>query len=224
MMSSVSSNGRIDVRSADELRRMSARALERAPSDRVFDNRLNPPRSDYDLNPGWRSELANVQPRPAAVLVPIVDRAEGLTVLLTQRPETMPTHAGQIAFPGGKMDRGDDSPVATALREAEEEIGLDRTRVDLLGFLDCYQTGTGFRVVPVVALVAPPFTLRVDPREVADVFEVPLAFLMDRSNHHTHSREYRGVTRHFYAMPYGERYIWGATAGMLRNLYERLGG
>lgn len=192
------------------------------PSARVFDNKLMPPRSDYDLNPELQAEMHGTQPRPAAVLVPIIARPEGLTVLLTQRPETMPTHAGQIAFPGGKMDEGDATPVETALREAEEEVGLHRRHVDVVGFLDSYQTGTSFRIVPVVSIVAPTFTLNIDPREVVDAFEVPFEFLMDSANHRRDHRQYNGVIRHFYAMPYGERYIWGATAGMLRNLYERL--
>jgi 8-oxo-dGTP pyrophosphatase MutT (NUDIX family) len=208
--------------SSSELRALCAARLEHAPSPRVFDNRLNPPRSDYDLNPGWRSEMGVVTPRPAAVLVPIVARPDGLTVILTQRPETMAAHPGQVSFPGGKMDAADPSPVETALREAEEEIGLHRRHVEVLGFLDCYQTGTGFRVVPVVSLVMPPFTLDVHAREVDDAFEVPFSFLMDSANHQKHSRQVKGETRWFYAMPYESRYIWGATAGMIRNLHERL--
>ena len=215
---------KVTFRSEAELRSAAARVLDSAPSARVFDNRLLAPRSDYDLNPELLAELDGAQPRPAAVLVPIIARPEGLTVLLTQRPETMPTHAGQIAFPGGKMDKSDATPVDTALREAEEEVGLHRRHVDVLGFLDSYQTGTSFRIVPVVSIVDPSVTLTVDPREVVDAFEVPFAFLMDGANHRRDQRQYNGVTRHFYAMPYGERYIWGATAGMLRNLYERLTG
>ena len=215
---------KVNLRTAGELRAAAARVLNAAPSGHVFDNRALPPRSDYDLNPELRGELVGSPARPAAVLVPIIARASGLTVLLTQRPETMPTHAGQIAFPGGKMDAGDATPVDTALREAWEEVGLDRRFVDVLGFLDSYQTGTSFRIVPVVSLVDPACTLTVDAREVVDAFEVPLAFLMDPANHRRDQRQYDGVTRHFYAMPYGERYIWGATAGMLRNLYERLVG
>ena len=196
----------------------------RRPRARVFDNRQLAPRSDYDLNPELMAELDGAQPRPAAVLVPIIARPEGLTVLLTQRPETMPTHAGQIAFPGGKMDKSDATPVDTALREAEEEVGLHRRHIDVLGFLDSYQTGTSFRIVPVVSIVDPSFTLTIDRREVVDAFEVPFAFLMDGANHRRDQRQYNGVVRHFYAMPYEDRYIWGATAGMLRNLYERLIG
>ena len=181
-------------------------------------------RSDFDLNPELEPirEIAQ-EPRPAAVLVPIVRRDE-LTVLLTQRTEDLPSHAGQIAFPGGKVETFDNGPLAAALRESHEEIGLAHSFVEPLGYLDGYLTGTGFHVVPVVALVAPEFSLRLDPSEVADAFEVPLSFLMDEANHQTHSREWRGITRSYYAMPYGKRYIWGATAGMLRNLYDRIGG
>ena len=159
---------------------------------------------------------------PAAVLVPIVARPESLSVILIQRPQTMAAHAGEVSFPGGKVDAADPSPVETALREAEEEIGLARAHVEVLGFLDCYQVGSGFRIVPVVGLVTPPFTLDVDAREVVDAFEVPLAFLMDSANHQKRSREARGETQWFYAMPYEGRFIWGATANIIRNLFERL--
>ena len=161
--------------------------------------------------------------RPAAVLVPIVAREEGATVLLTKRAEKLRQHSGQIAFPGGKIDESDLSPVEAALREAREEIGLHAHHVEPLGYLDTYATGTGFRIFPVVAIVSPPFELSLNEHEVDDVFEVPVRFLMDPINHQRHTREgSNGVTRHFDAMPYGERYIWGATAGMLKNLYERL--
>jgi 8-oxo-dGTP pyrophosphatase MutT (NUDIX family) len=161
--------------------------------------------------------------RPAAVLVPIVARAEGATVLLTKRAEKLRQHSGQIAFPGGKIDETDLSPVEAALREAREEIGLHADHIEPLGYLDTYATGTGFRIFPVVAIVSPPFELSLNEHEVDDVFEVPVRFLMDPLNHQRHTREgSNGVTRHFDAMPYGERYIWGATAGMLKNLYERL--
>ena len=160
---------------------------------------------------------------PAAVLFPIVLRDNGQTVLLTQRTAHLKDHAGQISFPGGRVEEEDQSPVHTALRETEEEIGLAREHVEVLGFLPEYRTGTGFRVTPVVALVTPPFELALDPFEVAEAFEVPLAFLLDPANHKRHSLHYRGALRHFFAMPYGDYFIWGATAGMIRSLTERLG-
>ncbi len=160
---------------------------------------------------------------PAAVLFPIVLREAGHTVLLTQRTAHLRDHAGQISFPGGRVELDDLSPVHTALRETEEEIGLPRERIEVLGFLPEYRTGTGFRVTPVVGLVQPPFVLHPDPFEVAEVFEVPLAFLLDPDNHQDHSMHYRGALRHFFAMPYGDYFIWGATAGMIRSLTERLG-
>ena len=159
---------------------------------------------------------------PAAVLFPIVLRDDGQTVLLTQRTAHLRDHAGQIAFPGGRVEAEDSSPLHTALRETEEEIGLPRTQIDILGYLPEYRTGTGFRVTPVVALVRPPFELVLDPFEVAEAFEVPLAFLLDPANHQRHSLHYRGALRHFIAMPYGDYFIWGATAGMIRALTERL--
>jgi 8-oxo-dGTP pyrophosphatase MutT (NUDIX family) len=160
-------------------------------------------------------------PRPAAVLVPIVLRRP-LTVMLTQRSHDMPSHPGQISFPGGKVEECDVSPTECALREAREEIGLDPKLVEPLGFLDSYRTGTGFQISPVVAFVQPDFPVVLDEREVLEVFEVPLQFLMDEANHQKHSRAWRGRQRTFYAMPYGERYIWGATAGMLKNMQQRL--
>lgn len=161
--------------------------------------------------------------RPAAVLVPLVRRAPGVTVLLTQRTDDMPSHAGQIAFPGGRRQPDEDA-IATALRETEEEVGLERRFVDVVGTLDRYRTGTGYEITPVVGIVAPGFTTQADPREVADVFEVPLAHFLDEKNHRIDSRLRDGQQRRFYAMPYGERYIWGATAGMLKNLHFVLTG
>ena len=160
---------------------------------------------------------------PAAVLFPIVLRDEGYTVLLTQRTAHLRDHAGQVSFPGGRVEEHDLSPMDTALRETEEEIGLARERVEIVGFLPEYRTGTGFRVTPVVALVRPPFDLQPDPFEVAEIFEVPLSFLLDPANHQQHSLHYRGALRNYFAMPYGEYFIWGATAGMIRSLSERLG-
>ena len=160
--------------------------------------------------------------RPAAVLVPIVTHPEAATVILTTRPSGMRDHSGQIAFPGGKIDPGDRTPCDAALREAEEEIGLRRPDAEPIGYLDPYVTGTGFVVIPTVALVDPAFVPSPDPREVADAFEVPLAFLMDPANHQRHQREIGERIRQFYAMPFGARFIWGATAGIIRNLYDRL--
>jgi 8-oxo-dGTP pyrophosphatase MutT (NUDIX family) len=166
--------------------------------------------------------VAREQPiRPAAVLIPVVDHPEP-TVLLTQRSAHLNDHAGQISFPGGKIDPTDISPLDAALREAWEEVGLDREFVDPIGYLDLYGTAFGFRILPTVARVRPGFTLRVSEAEVDDAFEVPLAFLMNPANHQMHSKEFRGIERWYYAMPYEERYIWGATAGILRVLYERI--
>jgi 8-oxo-dGTP pyrophosphatase MutT (NUDIX family) len=157
--------------------------------------------------------------RPAAVLVPLVNRASGVTVLLTQRTEDMPSHAGQVSFPGGGRRDGDADATDTALREAHEEVGLERHFVEVVGSVDLYRTGTGFEITPVVGIVTPGFTTQADPREVADVFEVPLAHFLDERNHRIDSRKVaEGRERRYYAMPYGQRYIWGATAGMLKNL------
>ena len=160
---------------------------------------------------------------PAAVLVPLVSREPGFTVILTQRTSDLKAHAGQISFPGGRMEPEDANAEATALREAGEEIGLVSAQVEILGRLDPYRTVTGFDITPVVAAITPPFALKPDPTEVADIFEVPLAFFLNAANHQRHTRTVAGGgTRAYYAMPYGDRYIWGATAGMLLNLYEVL--
>jgi 8-oxo-dGTP pyrophosphatase MutT (NUDIX family) len=159
--------------------------------------------------------------RPAGVLIGIVDHPEP-TVLLTLRSPDLLDHAGQISFPGGKIDTTDASPRETALREAFEEVGLDRSFVDPIGYLGLYGTSFGYRIVPTVARVKPGFKLTVNPSEVVDAFEVPLAFLMNPANHQIHQKEFRGMMRSYYAMPFGDRYIWGATAGMLRLLYERI--
>jgi 8-oxo-dGTP pyrophosphatase MutT (NUDIX family) len=166
--------------------------------------------------------IAREQPiRPAAVLVGVVDHPVP-SVLLTQRAAHLNDHAGQISFPGGKIDATDASPLEAALREAEEEIGLERQFIDPIGYLDLYGTSFGFRILPAIARIRPGFSLRINQAEVDDAFEVPLPFLMDPTNHQMHSKEFRGVQRNFYAMPYEERYIWGATAGILRVLYERI--
>jgi 8-oxo-dGTP pyrophosphatase MutT (NUDIX family) len=166
--------------------------------------------------------VAREQPiRPAAVLIPVVDHPQP-TVLLTQRSAHLNDHAGQISFPGGKIDPTDASPRDAALREAWEEIGLGREFIDPIGYLDLYGTAFGFRILPTLARVRPGFELRINQAEVDDAFEVPLAFLMNPANHQLHSKEFRGIERWYYAMPYQDRYIWGATAGILRVLYERI--
>jgi len=180
--------------------------------------------SDFDLNPDMAAEMSAAMPvRHAAVLVPIVT-SDRLEVLLTQRTNHLPSHAGQIAFPGGKVEAQDAGPLATALREAKEEIGLDSAFVDPIGYLDTYRTRTGYLVTPVVALVYPGFTLSLDPGEVDSVFRVPFGYLMCEANHKRHSRLWQGKQRSFYAMPYRDHYIWGATAGMIRNLHGKLLG
>ncbi len=159
---------------------------------------------------------------PAAVLFPIVTRPQGYQVLLTQRTDHLRDHPGQISFPGGRMEPEDASPLHTALREAQEEIGLAPQVPQILGYLPNYRTGTGFNVYPVVALLEPPFDLRLDAFEVAEVFEVPLAFLLDTRNHRREQMHYRGALREYTVMPYENRFIWGATAGMICSLVERL--
>lgn len=176
-------------------------------------------RGDHDLNPEMQPDN-NL--REAAVLVPLVDRPEGMTMMLTRRTEHLVDHPGQISFPGGRVEPEDASVEAAALREAEEEVGLDPSLVRIVGRLDQYITRTSFSVVPVVGIVEPNYTSNPDTFEVAEVFEVPLAFLLDPANHQRHHREYRGMRREFYAMPYGDYYIWGATAGMIKNLYDVL--
>ncbi len=180
-------------------------------------------RGDLDLDPAVWARAGVVALRPAAVLIPVVDHPVP-SVILTLRTTDLTSHAGQIAFPGGKIDPDDVSPVAAALREAEEEIGLPPTFVEPLGYLDLYLTFSGFRILPTVARVEPGYALTINRFEVAEAFEVPLAFLMGPENHQRHSRDWKGIVREYYAMPYGDRYIWGVTAGILRNLYERLYG
>ena len=166
---------------------------------------------------------ATVQaPTPAAVLFPIVLHEGGATVLFTLRTPHLRDHPGQISFPGGRVEPGDGGALETALRETEEEIGLSRQNIEVIGYLPDYLTGTGFRITPVVAFIAPPFLLALDSVEVAEVFEVPLAFLLDEKNHDRMAIHVAGRRRSFFSMPYGERFIWGATAGMIRNLYDRL--
>ena len=178
------------------------------------------PRGDHDLNPDFYEPGRALI--PAAVLVPLVDRGPQPTVLLTRRTDHLHDHAGQVSFPGGRVDARDSGPQAAALRETAEEVGLAEDRISVLGQLDTYVTRTGFEVTPVVGLVSPPFDIKLDPFEVAEVFEVPLTFFLSPDSRQTHSREYQGRIRHFYVYPYQDHYIWGATAGMLSNLAELL--
>src|SRR6266851_6017598 len=178
-------------------------------------------RGDLDLDPETWKKAGVTAARPAAVLIPVVDRLAP-TVILTQRTTDLPSHAGQIAFPGGKIDAPDETPVGAALREAEEEIGLAPALVEPLGYLDLYLTFSGFRILPMVARIAPDFELTPNRSEVAEVFEVPLEYLMRPENYRRKSRDWNGIIRHYYEIPYRNRYIWGVTAGILRNLYERI--
>jgi len=196
---------------------LAARRL--ASVDAVFDT---PVRTDYDLNPEWPAPV-EASYRRAAVLVGLMDRGEDFGVLLTLRPETMSSHAGQVAFPGGRIEPG-ESALAAALREAQEEVGIDPASVRILGQGDTYLTGSGFAIAPFVGLLPPDYVPVPHAIEVADVFETPLSFLMDTANHQRHEREFRGALRAYYAMPHNGRYIWGATAGMIKSLHDRLYG
>jgi 8-oxo-dGTP pyrophosphatase MutT (NUDIX family) len=180
------------------------------------------PDSARGMSDGWRLPGREGEPKPAAVLVPLVNREGGLQVLLTQRSADLPDHPGQISFPGGRIEPDDPSIAHAALREAQEEIGLAPARVSLLGQLATYDTVTGYRVTPIVGWVEPPFDVTPDPVEVADVFEVPLAFLLDPANQQRHFRMLGTLRRDFWAIPYRDRYIWGATAAMLMILDRTL--
>jgi 8-oxo-dGTP pyrophosphatase MutT (NUDIX family) len=180
------------------------------------------PSTARGLSDGFRLPGRDGDPTPAAVLIPVVNRPDGLTLLLTQRSAELPDHPGQISFPGGRVEPGDRSLAHTALRETVEEVGLAQDRVHILGELADYETVTGYRVTPVVGWVEPPFTLTTDPVEVAEAFEVPLAFLLDPANQQRHSRMQGELRRDFWAIPWRDRYIWGATAAMLLILDRTL--
>jgi 8-oxo-dGTP pyrophosphatase MutT (NUDIX family) len=182
---------------------------------------LPAPVGDHDLNAAPRADAPLT---PAAVLVPLVERSSGLQVLLTQRTDHLHDHAGQVSFPGGRREHSDADSVETALRETREEIGLVDEFIEVVGLLDDYETGTGFRVTPVVSFVSEGFTLALDGFEVAEAFEVPLDYLFDPANQQTRSRDFNGRRRTYYVFEYQERLIWGATAGMLMNLYRRVRG
>lgn len=205
----------------DIFTRIRDRLHARLPPD-ALDPAIVPRTGDQTLNAWTVAPEFLARARPAAVLVGIVERDGAAQVLLTRRTADLRDHAGQIAFPGGKMDPADPDPAATARREAEEEIGLRADAVEVLGYLDSYLTRTGFRIVPVVARLRPPFELAPNPAEVAEVFEVPFAFLMDAANHRLRQREWLGALRSFYAIEHETRLIWGITAGILRILYEKL--
>lgn len=210
----------IALSAAEFFDRVRARLTLDVPAG-LTDPNVIPKRGDHDADPVMR-KIAEVRPiRPAAVLVPVVDHPEP-TVLLTQRAQHLPHHPGQVSFPGGKIDETDKSPLDSALREAEEEIGLDRALVEPLGYLDLYMTTLGYRIVPVVARVKPGFSLTLNTGEVDATFEVPLSFLMNLDNVERHARDWQGMTRHYYAITFGERYIWGVTAGIFRNMYDRI--
>jgi 8-oxo-dGTP pyrophosphatase MutT (NUDIX family) len=194
-----------------------------APPPRGFPPLIEATRSDFDLNPEFRAEFQGAGPiRNAAVLIPIIDRPEAMTVLFTRRTEHLSNHAGQVSFPGGRAEPHDDGPVQTALRETEEEIGLDRSFVDVVGALGGYETVTRFMITPVVGLVKPGFDLAIDDNEVAEVFEVPLPFLLDPANHEIHSRIWQGKPRNYFQMCYDGHRIWGATARMVVILSETM--
>ena len=177
---------------------------------------------DHVLNPDLVSKLVGTKPREAAVLVPVTEGGSEARVILTRRSASMRQHSGQVAFPGGSVDPEDGSAEIAAMREAEEEIGLDRRFVEPVGRLPVYLTTTGFRITPVLAVVQPGYSLTLNPDEVAAVFETPLSFLMDPANHRRESRVWEGLERHYFVMPYGEHNIWGVTAGIIRTMYERL--
>ena len=182
--------------------------------------KVHPARSDYDFNPEFRRPPGEVRLMPAAVLMPIIAKPVP-TVLFTQRTSTLSRHAGQVSFPGGRMDDGDASATATALRETHEETGITPDFVTVAGFMEGYETGTGFAILPVVGVLREGFTLLPNPAEVNEIFEVPLSFLLDPKNRERQSREWQGQKREFYAFNYRSHYIWGATAAILVNFAER---
>jgi 8-oxo-dGTP pyrophosphatase MutT (NUDIX family) len=206
----------------DSVFSLAAERFSLDPALASLDHGAVPVNGDHRLNPLSAPKFLPAQTRPAAVLVPLVAYPDEIKVVLTLRASALRDHSGQIAFPGGKIETWDASPTAAALREADEEIGLSGRHVTPIGYLDPYLTGTGFHIIPVVARVDPSYQLRINPAEVDEAFEVPFTFLMDEANHELRAREWKGVMRSFYAMIYGERNIWGATAGIIRNLYERL--
>lgn len=208
----------------DSIAGEAALGADRLNADWLRQRFATPPAWVPEVTADSRIRTADTRVTPASVLMPIILRETGPTLLLTQRTAHLHDHAGQISLPGGRYEASDSSAIDTALRETEEEVGLHRRHIEVIGTLPDYQTITGYRVTPVVSLVRPPFDLRADPFEVAEIFEVPLHFLMDGSHHQRRSAELpaAGGRRSFYAMPYERFFIWGATAAMLRNLYHFL--
>lgn len=193
--------------------------------NRAEARRYSPEEDDYGdhvLNPGSRDFIINRDLHEAAVLIPVIDRKEQATVLLTQRTEHLRSHSGQVAFPGGRIDLQDGSAERAALRETHEETGIEEAHIEIVGRLPDYVTGSGYRINPVLAVVEPGFVLDPNPEEVALVFEVPLCFLMDPANHRRESRMWQGRQRFYYSMSYDGHRVWGVTAGIIRSLYERL--
>jgi len=205
---------------ADFFKRARARLTLEVPQA-LTDPKADGARGDLDLNPEMWVRAGVKATKPAAVLVPVIDRPEP-TVLLTLRTADLASHAGQVAFPGGKIEPADESPVAAALREAREETGLAPSLIEPIGYLDLYLTFSGFRILPTVARVKPDFALTLNPREVVEAFEVPLGFVMTPANHQRKTRDWNGLQRDYYAIPFENRNIWGITAGILRNLYDRI--
>jgi 8-oxo-dGTP pyrophosphatase MutT (NUDIX family) len=205
---------------ADFLRRAGERLAARPP-DALYQE-STPSHGDHRFSPELLNEMPGLPAKPAAVLIAIIDRPAGPTVLLTERSSALRSHSGQIAFPGGRIDPGDRGPLEAALREAHEEVGLSPRLVQPIGYLDVYLTGSGYLIAPVVALADAGMVLHLNPDEVSTVFECPLDFLMDPANHVAESRQWRGIMRHYYSMPWQGRYIWGVTAGIIHTLYERL--
>ncbi len=209
-----------DIQSELEILNYINDRLEQDIPETLFDPRTAPMNGDHVLNLDVTELAAEI--RPAAVLVPIVKYTDRLNLILTTRSAHLSSHPGQVAFPGGKVENDDATIIDTALRETEEEVGILRKNIEILGYLDSYQTATGFRILPIVGIIEEGYSYNIDRNEVEDLFEVPLNFLMSPENHKKESLFWRNKDRHFYSMPYEDRNIWGATAGIIRNLYERL--